>query len=251
MSRTTCLPASAQQIHLCAPESQPDATGFSGAEPDAIKADPAVSAKDFVAEHSSIAGPLCAGRSSDRLPFARWQPVRIEKRASVKPHSVFLRKGCILPERLDPLCGAGLRKLDACGRDHSADSRYHDSPHGLALPVRAPPHFPKRLWAHGGRCGPASVGGCPEASGEAIQRRRACFRSGQEISGLSHRARHIATPPDPAIHFARDCRRVASHGRSLEISRASQMLERRALSPVPRSADMSSCSVSKRRANPD
>ncbi len=28
---------------------------------------------------------------------------RIEKRASVKPHSVFLRKECVLPERLDPL----------------------------------------------------------------------------------------------------------------------------------------------------
>ncbi|MGA2571049.1 MAG: hypothetical protein ABSF23_11070 [Terracidiphilus sp.] len=37
------------KIHLC----QPDATGFSVAEPDAIKANPASFAGDFVAEHSS------------------------------------------------------------------------------------------------------------------------------------------------------------------------------------------------------
>ena len=41
------------KIHLCQPESQPDATGFSVAEPDAIKADPSGFAEDFVAEHSS------------------------------------------------------------------------------------------------------------------------------------------------------------------------------------------------------
>jgi hypothetical protein len=35
------------------PESQPDATGFSGAEPDAKNADPSVFDRDFVAEHSS------------------------------------------------------------------------------------------------------------------------------------------------------------------------------------------------------
>ena len=41
------------KIHLCQPESQPDATGFSVAEPDAIKANPSSFADDFVAEHSS------------------------------------------------------------------------------------------------------------------------------------------------------------------------------------------------------
>jgi len=41
------------KIHLCEPVSQPDATGYSEAEPDAITADPSHFAKDFVAEHST------------------------------------------------------------------------------------------------------------------------------------------------------------------------------------------------------
>lgn len=41
------------KIHLVQPESQPDATGFSVAEPDAAGADRSKFAKDFVAEHSS------------------------------------------------------------------------------------------------------------------------------------------------------------------------------------------------------
>lgn len=41
------------RIHVVQPESQPDATGFSGVEPDTIKANPATFAEDFVAEHSS------------------------------------------------------------------------------------------------------------------------------------------------------------------------------------------------------
>jgi hypothetical protein len=41
------------KIHLCPPESQPDATGFSAAEPDAIEANASGFAEDFVAEHSS------------------------------------------------------------------------------------------------------------------------------------------------------------------------------------------------------
>ena len=41
------------KIHLCDPLSQPDATGYSVSEPDAIKADPSAFAQDFVAEHSS------------------------------------------------------------------------------------------------------------------------------------------------------------------------------------------------------
>jgi len=39
-------------IHLCEPVSQPDATGYSVPEPDAIKANPSTFAQDFVAEHS-------------------------------------------------------------------------------------------------------------------------------------------------------------------------------------------------------
>ena len=46
-------PLSAQRFISCQPESQPDATGFSGAEPDATKANPSGFAQDFVAEHSS------------------------------------------------------------------------------------------------------------------------------------------------------------------------------------------------------
>jgi hypothetical protein len=44
------------KIHL----SQPDATGFSGAEPDVIKENPATFSKDFTAEHSSIAIPVAS-----------------------------------------------------------------------------------------------------------------------------------------------------------------------------------------------
>ena len=41
------------KIHLCAPETEPDATGFSEAEPDAMNAQPAGFTADFVAEHSA------------------------------------------------------------------------------------------------------------------------------------------------------------------------------------------------------
>jgi len=46
------------QPHLCPLESQPDATGFSNAEPDAIEANPLSFAEDFVAEHSRSGTPL-------------------------------------------------------------------------------------------------------------------------------------------------------------------------------------------------
>ncbi len=49
------------KIHLCPPVSQPDATGFSVAEPDAIKANPSIFAEDFVAEHSSPGTDLAQG----------------------------------------------------------------------------------------------------------------------------------------------------------------------------------------------
>jgi hypothetical protein len=41
------------EIHLQPPASQPDATGFSGTEPEAIKANSSDFAEDFVTEHSS------------------------------------------------------------------------------------------------------------------------------------------------------------------------------------------------------
>lgn len=52
------------KIQLCAPQSQPDATGFSEAESDTNKANVAGFAADFVAEHSlsGVAGP------TDHLP---------------------------------------------------------------------------------------------------------------------------------------------------------------------------------------
>jgi len=52
------------KIHLCVPESQPDATGFSGAESDTDKADVAGFAADFVVEHSSPG----ATAPTDHLP---------------------------------------------------------------------------------------------------------------------------------------------------------------------------------------
>lgn len=53
------------KIHLCEPVSQPDATGFSGAEPDAIKENLSTFSKDFIADHSSVAIPVA---SDDLLP---------------------------------------------------------------------------------------------------------------------------------------------------------------------------------------
>ena len=63
----------------------------------------------------------------------------------MKPHSVFLRKECVLPERLDPLQGAGWRKLAPCGRDHSAGFRHDDSPDGLVLHVAAKGFTPQSI----------------------------------------------------------------------------------------------------------
>jgi hypothetical protein len=53
------------KIHLCDPVSQPDATGYSMPEPDAIKANLSTFAQDFVAEHSS---PRVTAASGDHLP---------------------------------------------------------------------------------------------------------------------------------------------------------------------------------------
>jgi len=54
------------KIHLCDPVTQPDATGYSEPEPDAIKSEPikgdsSTFARDFVAEHSSPVAAAAAG----------------------------------------------------------------------------------------------------------------------------------------------------------------------------------------------
>jgi hypothetical protein len=49
------------EIHLCPPESQPDATGFSAAESSPDQPDASDSAKDLVAEHSSSGSSLAQG----------------------------------------------------------------------------------------------------------------------------------------------------------------------------------------------
>ncbi len=46
------------EIHLCQPESRPDATSCSVAEPDAIQTSPLSFTEDFVREHSSSDSPL-------------------------------------------------------------------------------------------------------------------------------------------------------------------------------------------------
>ncbi len=48
------------KIHLCQPISQPDATGFSEEESDAIKDNPPTFSNDFTAEHSSVATPVAS-----------------------------------------------------------------------------------------------------------------------------------------------------------------------------------------------
>ncbi len=53
------------EIHLCDPVSQPDATGYSVAEPVAIKASASSFTEDFVAEHSA---PRVAAAPGDHLP---------------------------------------------------------------------------------------------------------------------------------------------------------------------------------------
>jgi hypothetical protein len=49
------------QIHLCEPESEPDATGFSAEESGAVEADASDPAKDLNAEHSSSSSTLEQG----------------------------------------------------------------------------------------------------------------------------------------------------------------------------------------------
>jgi len=67
------------KIHLCQPESQPDATGFSAAELDAIETTPSDFTADFVAEHSA---PGAAAASGGHLPGSfRPETPKVEKSA--------------------------------------------------------------------------------------------------------------------------------------------------------------------------
>ena len=90
------------KIHLCQPESQPDATGFSGGRTGRNQSKSIDFCRGFRCGTFVIRRSRRAGRSFDRFHPPSGAH-RIEKRASVKPHSVFLRKNCILPDRLDPL----------------------------------------------------------------------------------------------------------------------------------------------------
>jgi hypothetical protein len=66
------------KIHLCVPESQPDATGFSEAESDANKANLSSFTADFVAEHSTAG----VAASTDHLPgFFRAEVPKVSKSA--------------------------------------------------------------------------------------------------------------------------------------------------------------------------
>ena len=58
-------PQICSKIHLCAPVSQPDATGYSVPETEAGKADLPNFVQDFVAEHSSSGA---AAKPGDHLP---------------------------------------------------------------------------------------------------------------------------------------------------------------------------------------
>jgi hypothetical protein len=104
-------------VYLDRSKSLPDATGISGPDPgpdgaDVTKSDmpgpsllqpsPSEFAKDFLAEHSFS---RTAGLSANHPVGAASSqaPATSKKCATVKLHSVFLRKGCILPNRVDPL----------------------------------------------------------------------------------------------------------------------------------------------------
>jgi hypothetical protein len=67
------------KIHLCPPESQPDATGFSGPEPGTTKTNPPRFSADFVAEHSSpSSSPAPAASAANSIHL---QPPTVSKSA--------------------------------------------------------------------------------------------------------------------------------------------------------------------------
>lgn len=61
------------QIHLCRPDSQPDATGYSAAESSAVQSNPSIFTEDFVGEHSSSGksvAPISGANDSPAPPTA-------------------------------------------------------------------------------------------------------------------------------------------------------------------------------------
>ena len=135
------------KLYLCPPESQPDATGFPLAEPDIADRSLTAFAVDFIAEHSFSETFLAAGRSCHQYRSLSGA-YDLEKRASVKPHSVFLRWMHSSRASGSPY-GANRRKLDACRRDHRAGLRHHDPPEGLALHASATTSAPNGIRVHG------------------------------------------------------------------------------------------------------
>ena len=80
---------------------------------------------------------------------------RIEKRASVKPHSVFLRKECVLPERLDPLrepVGENWTLVEEITAP-VLDTMIRRM--GWHFMCGGPPLLPKRLWVNRGQMRPS------------------------------------------------------------------------------------------------
>jgi hypothetical protein len=64
-----------RDMYLCRPVSQPDATGFSGAEPDAIESTPSAFIDDYLIEHT------IPGKSATPTPVTWTQIVAVSKEA--------------------------------------------------------------------------------------------------------------------------------------------------------------------------
>jgi len=99
--KTHLHPPFLTKTHPGQPESEPDATGFSAAEPETIKTDASDFADDFITEHSSPGTGVVLGNRATGSVSSQASG-NLQKRANVQLHSVFLRSGCILPDRLDP-----------------------------------------------------------------------------------------------------------------------------------------------------
>jgi len=63
-----------RDINLCRPVSQPDATGFSGAEPEAIELIPSAFIEDYSTEHT------IHGKSVTPTPATRIQTAAVSKK---------------------------------------------------------------------------------------------------------------------------------------------------------------------------
>jgi hypothetical protein len=83
-----------RDINLCRPVSQPDATGFSVAEPQEIKPNPSAFSDDYSREHA------IPGKSVTPIGFIGTQAPCVEINTRVKRHSVLLCERPILPAGL-------------------------------------------------------------------------------------------------------------------------------------------------------